>query len=1223
MAFDNSRYTFNPWKDYSGVVMQQGRVQLDSDWNEWLAELSRRIQAGTLDILGRAVYPATTPSAFQIVAQTAGDGSNHILIGPGRMYVDGILAENHGTPTTSWDPALAELSNSPQPAPQPPPTPPAPGSIEFSQQPYLPNAAINGNGPFLAYLDVWTRPVTYLEDTNLIDKAVGVDTTGRLQTVWQVKLMAVPSGTTCASPITWPTVSAGLLTTGVAASAPGGPCCLTSSTGYTGQENQFYRVEIHRPGTPAASPAPMPLPSGAATFKWSRDNGSVMTGVTAIAGATNSAGDPASSLTVLSLGRDQVLGFSNGDWIELLDDSTELNGEPGYLYQIDTVDFAAKTITLVTTVSGSFSFNASFNPRIIRWDQSGKVYLQDGTTVWWDLGATGSTGDIPVPPSGTVLVLENGITVAFDENPSGGSFVAGDFWTFAARTADGSVEELSKAPPRGIHHHYAPLSIVAFNPNSNTDCRTPWSPSAGAECGCCCTYTVGQGGQYSSINAAIQALPTSGGEVCILPGIYYENVFIEDRNDVVLRGCGWQTRIASASLNPNPPGSTTQSPAAQTSGSSGTTFTAVITVSGCRHVELKSFAVEADKEDIGVLLDGTGNLSTTLGTDSFNTQTRAPGNAIDYEPMGVIDTTLEDLVITASDLPAILGQKTILLAIDKNRIAMQNVRSTWPAVQVSGSEIRITHNWVGLLGTAAAVEWIPASVRSDLQNQASAASGQSETTDAKADFNVGAIDYLAKMPLNPGGIQIAGPSTNVFVLENEIQSTALNGITLGSYSILDANGNDTGIVVGVLTQETDACSRTGSLTPGGVPPSAPQGSTVVAGGKLTNVQIDRNFIHNTGLCGIGPVGFFDLKEILEVISVENLTIACNTIADALQANLADIARETTITGYGAICLPDVQTVTIRDNMITNFGATPGLRVCGIYLLLGEMVDISRNQILETRDWSTSGNATGTVIFGRGGISALVTPPTYTVATAYARGSFPVWEPSLPALRVEHNVVRVPLSTSLAVLGFGPFTIVNNHFACGGNVTDTGTPLAQTVLILNLGTALESNSATNSFSAVYTNAAGAANLQTQDQLGSLSGAVTFTDNVCQLEGQNTNQRAFSNVLILTLDSLNFASNHCWVDGPGVIDSSGNVNLKDITAFLDVMLLAGSLQTTNNRFQEAPLYPVLASGLTYGVMNITTQNIATYCLYAEASTASWLFKANNLIVAPALCRDALKG
>ena len=37
MSFDASRFPFDPWKDFAGVVMQQGRVQLDSDWNEWLA----------------------------------------------------------------------------------------------------------------------------------------------------------------------------------------------------------------------------------------------------------------------------------------------------------------------------------------------------------------------------------------------------------------------------------------------------------------------------------------------------------------------------------------------------------------------------------------------------------------------------------------------------------------------------------------------------------------------------------------------------------------------------------------------------------------------------------------------------------------------------------------------------------------------------------------------------------------------------------------------------------------------------------------------------------------------------------------------------------------------------------------------------------------------------------------------------------------------------------
>ena len=67
---------------------------------------------------------------------------------------------------------------------------------------------------------------------------------------------------------------------------------------------------------------------GIATFKWSRDNGSVITGVTSIANVTNSAGNPASQLTVQSLGRDQVLGFAPGNWIEILDDAMEFGKTP-------------------------------------------------------------------------------------------------------------------------------------------------------------------------------------------------------------------------------------------------------------------------------------------------------------------------------------------------------------------------------------------------------------------------------------------------------------------------------------------------------------------------------------------------------------------------------------------------------------------------------------------------------------------------------------------------------------------------------------------------------------------------------------------------------------------------------------------------------------------------------------------------------------------------------
>jgi hypothetical protein len=492
MSFDISRFTFDPRCDFFGVVMQQGRVQLDADWNEQVTLVARRIQAGTLNIIGRAVVPSTTPNAFKINVS-----AGTITIGTGRIYVDGLLVENRALAAQArWDPALAELSG----APVTPPGAPA-VAVDFAKQPYCPQAIVpSSGGPYLVYLDVWQRPVTYLEAPHLIEPAVGVDTTGRLQTVWQVKLLDVSSvsGVTCSTPDAslpqaWQNLlqpCASRLSTSVVSSTPSGPCCLNPTTGYTGMENQLYRVEIHRSGSANASGTSSPV---AATFKWSRDNASVATAVTAIRTASNAAGHLTTQLTVQNTGKDNVLCFSSGDRVELTDDYLELNpgnGPTGQLYQIDIngVDKTAQTITLQTPLRSPSSFpvdgNGATDPtrhtRIRRWDQHGKVYQSDGTTVWMDLDAPGSTGEILVPPPGTSLILENGVTVTFSLDPTGGTFNVGDYWVFAARASDGTVESLTQAPPLGIHHHYARLAVVTL-PATAADCRLLLPPLTGSK----------------------------------------------------------------------------------------------------------------------------------------------------------------------------------------------------------------------------------------------------------------------------------------------------------------------------------------------------------------------------------------------------------------------------------------------------------------------------------------------------------------------------------------------------------------------------------------------------------------------------------------------------------------------------------------------------------------------------------------------------------------------
>jgi hypothetical protein len=543
MSFDCSRFPFRPEHNFSGVVMQQGRVQLDSDWNEWLAEISRRIQAGTLDTFGGAVVPSTTPNAFFVTLTSATTAT----IGPGRMYVDGLLVENHGLPAqrVQWDSALAEMSAAP--APQTPPLPapnPAPAAMQFTQQPYYPGVTFPPGGPFLAYIDVWQRPVTYLQHPHLIEKAVGIDTTGRLQTVWQVDLldlskMSNASSVTCSTDIpafdSLIRASGAELTTSVSTVGTPGPCCLTTSTGYTGMENQLYRLEIHQTGGAAAG-SPGSYPGGQATFKWSRDNASVATAVTNIVASTSSAGQ-GSLLSVESTGKDDVLSFKPGDWIEITDDYLELRGQCGQLHKIDVngVDPVGKTILLVDQVDPTITQRLPANSpppnypdchaRICRWDQKGKVYQSDGSTVWVDLDAAGR-GDIPVPPPNTSLILENGVTVTFGMNAAlSDQFKSCDFWAFAARASDGSVETLANAPPMGVHHHYAKLGVLS-SPTKWSDCRTPWPPKASTATteSCACTVCVEVADfnkNPAAIASAIASVDTAGGgRVCLGPGVF-------------------------------------------------------------------------------------------------------------------------------------------------------------------------------------------------------------------------------------------------------------------------------------------------------------------------------------------------------------------------------------------------------------------------------------------------------------------------------------------------------------------------------------------------------------------------------------------------------------------------------------------------------------------------------------------------------------------------------
>ena len=243
MKGDFSRQTFTPEKHYSGVRMQQGRVQLDADGNEQADIVRHRAETAALDLIGGCGGPIEN-AAFGVVTTLAGFDAaektwldrrfppaftlapGDLLLSPGRYYVNGVLCENEHF-------------------------------VPLARQPDLP-----GGGPldatrpgfYLLYLDVWDRHLTILDDPALREIALGgPDTTTRTRTIWQVRSVFSTDPINCLSTLTAfdaATVrGTGTLRARALPPAPDDePCIVPPGAGFRGLENQLYRVEIHDGG---------------------------------------------------------------------------------------------------------------------------------------------------------------------------------------------------------------------------------------------------------------------------------------------------------------------------------------------------------------------------------------------------------------------------------------------------------------------------------------------------------------------------------------------------------------------------------------------------------------------------------------------------------------------------------------------------------------------------------------------------------------------------------------------------------------------------------------------------------------------------------------------------------------------------------------------------------------------------------------------------------------
>ena len=458
MNGDLSRVTFDKLKHYTRVVMQQGRVQLDADFNEQTAILLHYLQTLAEDIIGSYGGPKDK-LGFAITLTGTGTGWDKLSIGAGRYYVNGRLCEIElDTPFLSQKDLLLPK-----------------------------DFALSKPGKYLAYLDVWERHITPLDAPEIQEVALrNADTAARTKLIWQVKLVelsnviapidckifsAVPAGAQLSM---WDRAlrsiepfNRGRLKAEAKrepGAGPAEPCISSPDARFQGAENQLYRVEIHQSG-----------PAGKATtsFKWSRDNATV------VAAYKRKDGD---ELVVTGM-RDAQRWFASGDWVELTHDGLELNGTPGIMVQLASVEGESLRIKAGTASGEVFEPNGSVkNPKVRRWNH--KETSMDPDSSAMDGGAMSLIEGRGANEGW--LELEDGIRIQFQPDtaqlPAPHQYRTGDYWLIPARVATGDVEwpddpgapgVPSAVPPHGIDHRYAPLAVISIGADGRPDGTEP------------------------------------------------------------------------------------------------------------------------------------------------------------------------------------------------------------------------------------------------------------------------------------------------------------------------------------------------------------------------------------------------------------------------------------------------------------------------------------------------------------------------------------------------------------------------------------------------------------------------------------------------------------------------------------------------------------------------------------------------------------------------------
>jgi hypothetical protein len=436
MKGDFSRFTYNPLNNYLSVLKQQGRVEIDSDWNEQSEIILENFRKALVDIIGPFAIATNPDSNF--------DNSKALSISDFKVRAGGILDFKIGC-------GYVYIGGYPYQLPL---------ETRYSTQQDFPEPEITQiEGDILVYLEAWERSISYIDDDMIREPALGgPDTDLRNKLIGQVRIMGIDG-------IDSPSEACRYLATILPSSNIHLTLQIEQSSLQTSMSfgeieiaggmipsNLHYRIELHRglnsDGTQSEG------------FKWSDENG-------AIAVRALKALD---TRHILIEELEQVTGESlkPGDWVEVTNMVTELRRSGSQMAKIESLETASGG--LLVTLDGDIhpiltrrkngvrsGLDQGLAPRLRRW--SGYVSPLTLKTVY-DLGR------------GIKAIFGCGEKRAISE-PS-------DYWTYAIRDRDYNKQHSpQKALPQGIKKYRHPLAIIRRDGDNQVeiiDCRRFFKP---------------------------------------------------------------------------------------------------------------------------------------------------------------------------------------------------------------------------------------------------------------------------------------------------------------------------------------------------------------------------------------------------------------------------------------------------------------------------------------------------------------------------------------------------------------------------------------------------------------------------------------------------------------------------------------------------------------------------------------------------------------------------